>query len=152
MNRFIKVFSIFYLMFLVGCSKESYKTCSINLNNETQEYELRAVYKIYYDDSYVTRIEKKEVYTSDNKDTLKYFEEYKNLEYSDLNQLYGGYEYNVDVLENQVVLNSDIDVSIVDLKKMVSKNYLSSDYVVSSKLLLTGIKYFYESKGASCDI
>lgn len=145
----ILIVSIF---FLTGCSKEKYFTCKIELYNEVQEYQFIAEYKVYYKKSYVTRIEKEEVYTSENEDTLDYFNEYKNLEYMNLNNLYGGITHTVEFKGNKVMLNANIDVSLMDIKKMIKNKYIDRDYVVSNKLTTGGIKKIYEEKGAICDI
>ena len=151
MKRIFLILSLVCIL-LTGCSKEKYFTCKIDLNNEIDEYQLGATYKIYYKDSLVTKIEKEEVYTSSNEDTLKYFNEYKNLEYKNLNDLYGGTTYTVELEEEKVIMNATIDMSVADIKKMVKNNYIDRDYVSLNKLTTGGIKLIYESKGATCDI
>lgn len=151
-DRMKKIFMIICILFLTGCNKEEYFTCTINLYNETQEYKLKAVYKVFHEDSFVTRIEKEERYISFNEDTLNYFNEYKNLEYANINNLYGGTTYTVDLKENEVKLNASIDMSLVDIKRMLKDNYIDSDYVISNKLSTAGIKNIYKEKGAICDI
>jgi len=141
-----------FLILLTGCSKEKYFTCKINKDNEIQNYTLNAVYKVYYEKSYVTKVEKKEVYKTQNEDTLDYFYEYKNLEYVNLNNLYGGFTHEVKKNEDEVKLNATIDMSLVDIKKMKKDKYISSYYIVSNKLTTGGIKNIYEEKGAICDI
>jgi len=148
---FISVLFISILL-LTGCTNEKYFICEIDLNNDIDEYKLNAEYKIYYKNSFVTKIEKEEVYTSSNEDTLEYFNEYKNLEYGNINSLYGGTTYNVDLKEDKVILNATIDMNLVDVNKMVKNKYIDKDYVISNKLTVSGIKYIYKSKGAKCDI
>lgn len=147
-----KIFIIICILLLTGCNKEEYFTCTTNLYNETQQYKLKAFYKIYHENSFVTRIEKEEIYTSFNKNTLNYFNEYKNLEYSNLNNLYGGFTYNVDLKDDEVKLNVTIDMSLVDIKKMLKDDYIDSNYVVSNKLSTAGVKNIYKEKGAICGI
>ena len=91
-----KYFVIFILLTcLTGCNKDKYFTCKIDLYNELQEYKLDSIYKVYYEDSYVIKIEKKEIYMSELEDTLKYLNQYKILEYENINNLYGKVEYSV---------------------------------------------------------
>lgn len=148
----IYILSFLFIVLLTGCSKNKYFTCNINLDNNVQNYNLDAEYKVYYKDSYVTKIEKEEVYTSKNKDTLKYFYEYKDLEYLNLNNLYGGTIYSVDLNEDKVIMKATIDMNLVDIKSMVKNNYINEDYVLINKLTISGIKSLYKSKGATCDI
>lgn len=144
--------AVLSIIFITGCSKQKYMTCTIELENNNQNYTLNAIYKVYYKDKYVTKIEKEEIYKSDDKKVLDYFNEYKNLEYNNLNDIYGGFEFNVNYKEDTVKLSSSIDMSVIDVKKMVANNYLDKNYVVANKLTTSGAKYFYSSKGASCDI
>ncbi len=149
----IVTLSLLLVVFLItGCGKEKYITCNINLKNDVEDYTQNSVYKIYYKNNYVTRIEKNDVYKSEEKSTLDYFNEYKNLEYSNLNDLYGGYSYNIEYINDSINISSVINIENVDLKKMILDGYLSSEYVVSGKLTTSGIQYFYKSKGATCDI
>lgn len=148
-----KIFLIFiFVLILSGCKKEESFICTINLYNDIQEYELNAIYKVYHDGSFVTKVEKKEKYISNNEETLDYFFEYKNLEYQSVESLYGGITYNVDLKEDKVIMNSTIDMTITNIKKMLKNKYIDKDYVVSNKLTISGIKKRYEEKGAICDI
>lgn len=140
------------IIFLTGCSNEKYFICKINLDNDIQEYNLKAIYKVYYDDSYVTKIEKEEIYTSENKDTLKYFDEYKHLEYSNINDLYGGVIYNIEKIDNIVKLNATLDMTLINIEKMIIDKYIDDNYIAHNKLTISGIKKIYKEKGASCDI
>ena len=147
-----RIFPLIMIILLTGCTKEKYFTCKIDLNNELMEYNLNATYKVYYKDSYVTRIEKNEIYKTENKETLNYFNEYKNLEYMNLNNLYGGTSYTVDLKENKVILDATINMNEVDIKKMIKDEYINEDYVIKNNLTVGGIKNIYREKGAICDI
>lgn len=153
MKKTIKIFSfIFLILLLTGCGKEKYVTCTIDVDNTIENYQMTGTYKIYYSGNYVTRIQKLEQYVSQDKDMIDYFDEYKNLEYYKLNDFYDGFEYSVDKQEESVTLDATIDMNVVDLKKMVKDKYLDEDYVISNRLTVSGIKRFYKVKGASCDI
>ena len=146
-----KLLLIILIFILCGCSKEKYFICTSKITNKVQEYELIGTYKIYYENTFVTRIEEEEIYGSKNKETLNYFYEYKNLDYDNLNNLYGGISHIVEKEDTKVKFNSILDFSIIDLEKMLKNKYLSKDYVVSNKLTTSGSKYIYESKGAICE-
>ena len=147
-----KVVLLLIIILLTGCSKDKYFTCKIDLNNEQMEYHLNATYKVYYKNSYVTKIEKREIYQTDNEDTYNYFNEAKNLEYVNLNNLYGGITHTISLEENKVILDATIDMSIVDIKKMIKNKYIDRDYVIGNNLTVGGIKNIYKEKGATCDI
>lgn len=145
-----KLISIILILILCGCSKEKYFVCTSKITNNIQEYELFGTYKIYYENTFVTKIEEEEIYISKNKETLNYFYEYKNLDYNNLNNLYGGISHILEKENTKVKFNSVLDFSIIDIEKMLKNKYLSRDYVVSSKLTTSGSKYIYESRGAIC--
>ena len=147
-----KIVLLLIVVLLTGCSKDKYFTCKINLNNEQMEYHLNATYKVYYKNSYVTKIEKQEIYKTDNEDTYNYFNEAKNLEYLNLNNLYGGVTHTISLEENKVILDATFDMSIVDIKKMIKNKYIDRDYVIGNNLTVGGIKNIYKEKGAICDI
>ena len=145
-----KIFSIAIILIICGCGKEKYITCTNEINNTLENYTLTATYKIYYNKSYVTKIEKEEKYTSNDKNVLDYIEEYNELNYSNSNDLYGGFTYTIDKDKEYVSIKTDIDFKIADVKRMVREGYLDKDYVVSNKFTTGGAKYFYEAVGATC--
>lgn len=147
-----KIISLIFILFLVGCSKEEYITCNIEVDNDLQNYTMTGTYKIYYDGSYVTRIEEQEMYVSSDQTMIDYFIESKNLDYYNLNDLYGGYTYTIKSSETSVSLSATIDVSLVNIKQMVNDQKIDEDYVISNRLTTSGIVKTYESKGAICDI
>lgn len=147
-----RIVLLLIVVLLTGCSKDEYFTCEIDLNNEQMEYHLNATYKVYYKNSYVTKIEKNEIYETYNEDTYNYFNEAKNLEYINLNNLYGGITHTISLEENKVILDATYDMSIVDIKKMLKNKYIDRYYVIGNNLTVGGIKNIYKEKGAICDI
>lgn len=147
-----RIVVLLIVILLTGCSRDKYFICKIDLNNEQMEYRLNATYKVYYKNSYVTKIEKQEIYETDNEDTYNYFNEAKNLEYLNLNNLYGGVTHTISLEENKVILDAVIDMQNVDIKKMIKNKYIDRDYVIGEKLTVGGIKNIYKEKGATCDI
>lgn len=146
------ILSFISIILLTGCTKDKYFICNIDLDNEVQEYHLDATYKVYYKDSYVTKIEKEEIYISKKEPVLDYFEEYKELEYTNINNLYGGTIYDVEREDDNVILNATLDMTLIDIEKMAKDDYIDNDYVISNKLTTGGIKNIYKEKGAVCDI
>ena len=143
------LFITFFL--LVGCTKEKSFNCKIDIYNEVDEYKLIANYKIYYKNTEVLKIDKEEKYISDNEKTLEYFNEYKKLEYENLNNLYGEVLYNISDSENEVIIKSTIDMANLDIKKMRKDKYIDRDYIINDKLTTGGIKDLYENRGAICE-
>lgn len=145
------MFLLVVFICMSGCGNEKYFVCTIDLDNSKENYSLNATYKVYYDGNYVTKIEKNDYYSSNDLTVLDYFKEYKTLEYDNLNSLYGGFDYSVDLNENDLIFNTTINLEDVDIKKMLSNGDINSDYVVSNKLTTSGIKYLYKAKGAICE-
>lgn len=146
-----KIIIIVFLLLLTGCKSEEYYTCTIDVDNYYENYNFSATYKIYYEDRYVTKIEKEETYRSNDMSVIDYFDEYKNLDYNNLNDLYGGFNYTISKTENSLSINAVIDIKDVNVKEMIKNGYLDKEYTISNKLTTSGIKYFYRNKGAICD-
>lgn len=146
-----RIIILILLLVITGCSSDKSFICKMDIENDIQDYKLDGTYTIYYKDSYVTKIEKIEKYNSTNQDTLDYLNEYLNLDYENLNRKYNGYTYDVLLSEDYVRLESVIDMNSVDVKKMKKDNYIEEDYVIGENITTSGIKYFYEQKGAICE-
>ena len=147
-----KIISFIFVLFLVGCSKSNYITCNIEVENKIENYNMNGIYKIYYKNNFVTNIEKKETYISPNESVIEYFDEVKNLEYYNLNDLYRGFSYEINREENKINLNATIDLNLVDIKQMVKDKKIDKDYIIGNELATSGIVDLYEAKGAICDI
>lgn len=144
------IFSIFLLLLVTGCGKEKYITCENHVTNIDSNYVLDSNIKIYYKNDKVKKILVNENYTSDDENTLKYLNEYKDLYYQNQNDLYGGYIYNIKNNDNNITLDIEIDLNKLDVKKMVIDGKLDKYYTKQNTLTLTGAKYYYSSKGAEC--
>ena len=147
-----KIISFIFILFLVGCSKDNYITCNVQVDNDLQNYTMTGIYKIYYDGSYVTKIEEHEKFISPDESIITYLDESKNLEYYNLDDLYDGYTYKIDKDENSVNISTTIDMDLVDIKEMVKDQKIDKDYVISNRLTISGIVKIYEFKGAICNI
>ena len=146
-----KVIILVILILLTGCGKDKYTTCTIDFNNTTLNYSMSAEYKIYSKKGFVTKIIKNEEYSSKDKETINYLKELKEIEYSNLSDIYGGYTYNIKDAKDKVEVDAKVILKEVDIKKMVKLEYLDKYYVNKGKLSLGGIKEFYISKGANCN-
>ena len=148
MKKILLSFLIFIL--LCGC-KNKYIVCKIGVNNEEMKYINTGTYKIYYKKTFVNKIEKYEVYESNDRHVLDYFEEGKDIEIKSLNEKYGGYSYTIKRKNKKVFVDTVITLDETDIAEMIKDKYLSKYYVKNNKLTLGGIKLFYETKGAICD-
>lgn len=152
MRKFIRILiCIISLVILTGCGKDKYYTCKINIDNEIQKYSLNGIYKIYYDGNYVTKIEKSEIYTSSEADVLNYFKTSKELYYNNLKDIYKGYEYKINLTDEELTLDINVDLSKLNIKDMVYDGYINEYYVISNALTTSGAREYYKSKGAICD-
>ena len=151
MKRIVKMFAIGIIFCILGCGKKEYTTCTIKVNNLNQNYTFNAEYKIYYNKTFVTKIEKEEIYKSNYAGVIDYLKASNELNYNNLNDLYGGYDYSIDSDKTSLTIKTTIDTSNVDFKSMVQNGEISSDYVISNKLTISGAKYLYKEKGATCD-
>lgn len=145
-----KIILLIIIVLLTGCSTK-HITCTMDKENESMDYTLNAKYDIYYKGKYVTKVVKKETYSTVNKDTYNYLSKAKDLEYSMLNSAYGGYNYKIDLIDNSVIINTTIKIKDLDVEKLVSDKKIDKYYTAKEKILLSGLKRHYEEKGAICE-
>ena len=147
-----KIIILFLTILLCGC-KSKYTICKIDISNNDLNYKMEAEYRIYYKNSFVTKIEKiEDYYIQDNDiDNIKYLYESKKVELDSLQTMYNGYIYIVNRDKNHISAKIDIDISQIDIEKMLDDEYIDKNYVNNNKITVGGIKLFYESKGAKCE-
>lgn len=124
--------------------------CTVNKN--TDNYKLVTKYTIYHTDDIADSVKTVEEISTDNNETLKYFEEMLNKSYEELSTKYGGYTYSVTRTDKKVTSNVKIDYSEIDMEKFVDdqpslKPYLNSE----NKFTVDGIKSIYTALGATCE-
>lgn len=148
----LKVFITLCIMVLLcGCSNgKKVMTCTLDLTNTNDKYILNAVYKVEYNNNYVTNIKISEKYISEVEEVLNYYNESKFLKYFSLKDKYENIEYNIDRKEGSLQIDVDMDFSKIDVKHMSRNGDVDSDYIVGDKLTITGAKKMYEAKGAKC--
>ena len=135
---------------VTGCKEKSIN-CNIGLENESLNYTLNGDYKVYYKKSYVTKIEKTEVFKSNDNKTLDYLYESKRVELESLNDKYGGYSYDISVDKKAVFVNTTIVLKNVSINKMVKDKYIDEDYINNNRVTLGGLRLFYDSKSIVCE-
>ena len=125
---------------------------TLKLNDAAQNYEIESVYSIYTDGSVVNKVETTEIVTSDDDYVLDYFENYTNTMYTNMNNAYGGYDFNITKEDGKLISDTKVDYLKLDREKLAKdqptmKSYMNDDYM----LTLEGIKSMYEQMGATCE-
>lgn len=151
--KFLAIFSL--VIILAGCTSktdEKVVKCTLNQNNVAQKYEIKSVYNIYTDGSVVNKVKTTEEVISDNSSILDYFENYTNTMYKNMNDAYGGYDFNITKEDGKLISVTKINYLKLDRKKLAKdqptmKSYMNDDYM----LTLEGIKSMYEQMGATCE-
>ncbi len=138
-----------------GCSKKKDKeiitTCSLISDQSASGYKLETEYKIYSKKDIVTKIKSKTTIASEQEQVLKRFEEDYKKQYEKNKNTYGGYDYDLKINKDTLVLNLSIDYSKYDMNKFVEDNVAMKEYVdKDNKFTLEGAKKYYNSVGANC--
>lgn len=154
MKKYVKILSLAFVIFLLsgcGSKKEFVKTCTLTSNDTTNGYKLESEYKIYGEGDVANKVVTVEIVSSDNQESLDYFEEYFKSTYSSVNEVYGGYTNKVTNKDGKVTSETTIDYNEMDLAQYVKDNSAMKNYVnKDNKILVDGLVKAYESLGASC--
>ncbi len=162
-KEFILVF-IFLLLFS-GCGKKEEKTenevttgqietesvITCSLSKSGAQFDLSTTYTIYHDGRYVNYSHVVTHLFSSNSSLLNQTYKSENDNYKRMNDKYGGYDYDVSILNNKVVSDVKIYYSKMDLQKLVGDDPSLSKYIRNSKMLVEGLKELYISNGAVCE-
>lgn len=154
MKRFVKIFSLAFAIVLIsGCSnnKEYVKTCTLTSNDPTTGYKLESEYKVYAKGDVAEKVVTVETVSSDDQDSLDYFEEYFKSTYESINEVYGGYDNKVTNKDGKVTSETTVDYNKMNLDQYVKDNSAMKSYVnKDNKLLVDGLIKTYEALGATC--
>ena len=94
----------------------------------------------------------KEVITSSNQQNLKYFESYLKTTYETMKNNYGGYTFTVTNDGTQVVAETIVDYTLMNIEKAVQDDASMKAMVNSdNKVTLAGIKSIYKTIGVECN-
>lgn len=147
-----RIFILIFVLLLTGCfNKNELMVCTSNISNAKQNYKSNITYNVYHKNNIVTKVTIDEVYTSDSLDMITYFNESRSAIYDNYNKLYDGYSYKIQKSNNRLEINTTIDYSKVNVKKMVRKKIIDKDYVDNYyNLTRLGAKTMYENMGATC--
>jgi hypothetical protein len=173
MNKFIKYLAIILCIGLItGCSgKKEEKKLSENISSEIKISEEGASAVCHADFDYtntrgfvtgskmviftdsnniVTKVSTQEIAESNDKSVLSILEESIKENYSVASQ-YGGYDYDVSLNGNRLIITTTIDYTVLDMEKMATDNdtlevYLNKDH----RFTLASIQSMYMAVGAEC--
>ena len=156
MKNILEFLAVFlFVIILAGCTsktEEKVVRCTLKLNDAAQNYEIESVYSIYTDGSVVNKVETTEIVTSDDDYVLDYFENYTNTLYTNMNDAYGGYDFDISKEDGKLISDTKIDYLKLDREKLAKdqptmKSYMNDDYMITFE----GIKSMYEQMGATCE-
>lgn len=140
------------LLLLVGCgSKTGTLKCSMSQNNVLNNYSLKSEYTVNYKGDYVTKVESKEVVTSESSSILDYFESALNTTYDNMSKTYGGYTFKVTKDGNTVTSTVTIDYDKMNVEKLYNDESSLKNYIKDNHLTVDGIKSMYASMGITCE-
>lgn len=174
MNKYIKYLAIILCIVLItGCSgKEKNKKLTENISSEINldESGARAVCYVDYDytssngfvsgskfviyadnNNIVTRIVGRQIAESNDQSVLDTFEQSLEENYSVSSQ-YGGYKYEIKQNGNRLVVDTDIDYTIIDMAAMAADNEELQVYLnKENKFTLEKVQAMYMAVGVECN-
>ena len=142
-----KTLTLLLLLLLTGCGNKVVK-CTVNTVSDKYQYE--ATYKIEYNGKYVEKITKNEKYITTDKEKYSYLKNYRELELEHMNATYGGYSYKMNLDKHIINIKTTINAKKLNADKLVEDKLINKYYVEKNKLLVSGLKKYYESKNATC--
>ena len=120
-------------------------------NEELLGYNITSNYSIIYKDNYVTEVNGQDIIVSDFNDTIEELENELTSGYDELNELYGGHNYNINKEDNKLIIDININFNELKLKEYIEGIPLLTDYYKNNKLLKDGLILYYEDGGYQCN-
>lgn len=156
MKKGLKVLSLLLvLLLLAGCKgkendAKNTVVCKLTSADPAGSYKLERTDTITKDKEAVSKIEIKEVYTSDSEETLKYLKTILEQTYDTHNEVYGGYTNQITNENGVVTSTTKIDYTKIKLDKYIAdygfENYKTED----GKLKVEGMVNYLEQMNATC--
>ncbi len=171
MRRF-QVLVVLLVFLLIGCGEEKKEELETDLSqkielstegakavcssdfdySDTNGYVTGSKFVIYADDNnIVTRIVGRQIATSKDKKILQEFQDSLEVNYGISSNYGDGYQYYMELLGDQLIVDTDIDYTNYDMEEMAKdseelKEYLTEDY----KFTLSAVKSMYMAVGSDC--
>ena len=139
-------------LYLTACNnKNGTINCTMSQNEELLGYNITSNYSIIYKDNYVTEVNGQDIIVSDFNDTIEELENELTSGYDELNELYGGHNYNISKEDNKLIIDININFNELKLKEYIEGIPLLTDYYKNNKLLKDGLILYYEDGGYQCN-
>ena len=139
-------------LYLTACNnKNGTINCTMSQNEELLGYNITSNYSIIYKDNYVTEVNGQDIIVSDFNDTIEELENELTSGYDELNELYGGHNYNINKEDNKLIIDININFNELKLKEYIEGIPLLTDYYKNNKLLKDGLILYYEDGGYQCN-
>ena len=139
-------------LYLTACNNKSGTiNCTMSQNEELLGYNITSNYSIIYKDNYVTEVNGEDIIVSDFNDTIEELENELTSGYDELNELYGGHNYNINKEDNKLIIDININFNELKLKEYIEGIPLLTDYYKNNKLLKDGLILYYEDGGYQCN-
>ena len=139
-------------LYLTACNnKNGIINCTMSQNEELLGYNITSNYSIIYKDNYVTEVDGQDIIVSDFNDTIEELENELTSGYDELNELYGGHNYNINKEDNKLIIDININFNELKLKEYIEGIPLLTDYYKNNKLLKDGLILYYEDGGYQCN-
>lgn len=139
-------------LYLTACNNKSGTiNCTMSQNEELLGYNITSNYSIIYKDNYVTEVNGQDIIVSDFNDTIEELENELTSGYDELNELYGGHNYNINKEDNKLIIDININFNELKLKEYIEGIPLLTDYYKNNKLLKDGLILYYEDGGYQCN-
>lgn len=173
MKKYLKILLVLTVSFvLVGCGEKAkpngqigdetktpseqeeirHVICKLEKDDATSGYKLVTDYDLTVEGELVNQNKMKEVIISSSKETLKYFEDYLKNTYDTMNKKYGGYNFTVTNDGTQVVAETVVDYTIMNVAQAVQDDASMKAMVNSdNKVTLAGVKSIYTTIGVKCN-
>lgn len=135
-----------------GCgNKEQKLSCTINKNDVVNGYEMTSDYNVIAEGNKVTKVKTTEVVESDSEEILKYFKQYIENTYTKMDENYGGYDFEANIKDNKLTVDTTIDYTVLDVEKLIKDDSTMKQFVdKNNNLTFDGVKKLYEALGATC--
>lgn len=140
------------VLLLAGCgNKEQKLTCTLDKNDVVTGYKLTTKYEATAKGNKLTTVKTTETVESDSQDVLDYFKEATEESYNKMNDTYGGYTFTTKSEGKKLVVNTTIDYTKLDQKKLAADEPAMKQYMdKNNNMTLDGIQKVYEAMGSTC--
>lgn len=152
-NKLLIIIPILLLIFVTGCStnkKEKKLECSLNVENENENYKISLERVAYYDkNKNVTRTVSNDIVESTDYNTLDTYEK----QFNSVKNMYKGikyYDVTVSQNGNKVEAVTKVDYTKVDTNALIKVTNNNNFFEKDGTLRLSTLKKSYEDSGLTC--